>query len=166
MRPIGSPKRRRGPRDETQGDHGVTLLTDLIVWNEDRLLAQVLSLAETNGYFRFVPETPEAWRATLRGLSGSLLQAYRSDPSPPSLTADDVGSDDGLSAFGVVEARKRRREGMPLGIFLGLVKFFRQAYFDLVRSAGLPPEEEERHLRYIERFFDRNEVAVSVSWTA
>ena len=144
----------------------MTLLTDLIVRNEDRLLGQVLSLAEANGYFRFVPGTPEAWRATLRGLSGSLLQALRSDPSPPSLTADDVGRDDGLSAFGVVEARMRRREGMPLGIFFGLVKFFRQAYFDLVRSAGLPREVEEGHLRYIERFFDRNEVAVCVSWTA
>ncbi len=144
----------------------MTQLTDLIVRNEDRLLAQVLSLAEANGYFRFVPGTPEAWRATLRGLSGSLLQAFRSDPSPPSLTAGDVGRDDGLSAFGVVEARKRRREGMPLGIFFGLVKFFREAYFDMVRSAGLPREEEEGHLRYIERFFDRNEVAVCVSWTA
>ena len=92
----------------------------------------------------------------------------RSAPIPPlpSLTADDVGRDDGLSAFGVVEARKRRREGMPLGIFLGLVKFFRQAYLDLVRTAGLPREEEEGRLRYIERFFDRNEVAACVSWTS
>jgi two-component system NtrC family sensor kinase len=144
----------------------VTLLTDLIVRNEDPLLAQVLSLAEANGYFRFVPGTPEEWRAALRGLSGSLLQAFRSDPSPPSLTADDIGREDGLSAFGVVEARKRRREGMPLEIFLGLVKFFRQAYLDLVRNAGLPREEEKAQLRYIERFFDRNEVAVCVSWTS
>ena len=144
----------------------MTLLTDLIVRNEDPLLAQVLSLAEANGYFRFVPGTPEEWRAALRGLSGSLLQGFRSDPSPPSLTADDVGREDGLSAFGVVEARKRRREGMPFGIFLGLVKLFRQAYIDLVRAAGLPREEEEGHLRYIERFFDRNEVAVCVSWTS
>jgi len=144
----------------------MTPLTDLITRNEDRLLGQILCLAEANGYFRFVPGTPEEWRATLRGLSGSLLQAFRSDSSPPSLTADDVGRDDGLSAFGVVEARKRRREGMPLGIFLGLVKFFRQAYLDLVRTAGLQREEEERLLRYIERFFDRNEVASCVSWTA
>ena len=144
----------------------MTPLTDLIVRNEDRLLGQVLSLAEANGYFRFVPGTPEAWRATIRGLSGSLLQAFRSDPSPPSLTADDVGRDDGLCAFGVVEARKRRRDRMPLGIFLGLVKFSRQAYLDLVRSAGLPREEEEGHLRYVERFFDRNEIAACVSWTS
>ncbi|MGB7631602.1 MAG: hypothetical protein WBM29_11070, partial [Candidatus Deferrimicrobium sp.] len=82
----------------------MTPLTDLIVRNEDRLLGQVLSFAEANGYFRFVPGTPEAWRATLRGLSGSLLQALHSDPSPPSLTADDVSRDDGISAFGVVEA--------------------------------------------------------------
>jgi two-component system NtrC family sensor kinase len=144
----------------------LTPLTDLIVRNEDRLLGQVLSFAEANGYFRFVPGTPEAWRATLRGLSGSLLQALHSDPSPPSLTADDVSRDDGISAFGVVEARKRRRERMPLGIFLGLVKCFRLAYLDLVRTSGLPREEEEGNLRYIERFFDRNEVAVCVSWTS
>jgi two-component system NtrC family sensor kinase len=144
----------------------VTQLTDLIVRNEDRLLAQILSHAETNGYFRFVPGTPEEWRAALRGLSGSLLQAFRSDPSPPTLTAADVGRDDGLSAFGVVEARKRRLAGMPLGIFVGLLTFFREAYLDLVRSAELPKEEEERSLRYIERFFDRNEIASCVSWTA
>ena len=144
----------------------MTPLTDLIARNEDRLLAQVLSLAEANGYSRFVPGTPEGWRAALRGLSGSLRQAIRSDPSPPSLTAETIDRNDGLSAFGVAEARKRRREGMPLGIFLGLVKFFRQAYLDLVRTAGLPREEEEGFLRYIERFFDRNEVASCVSWTA
>src|SRR5512143_2023807 len=142
MRPIGSLKQRRGPRDETQGDQDVTTLTDLFARNEDRLLAQVLSLTEANGYFRIVPGTPETWRATLRVLSGSLLQAHRSDPSPPSLTADDVGRDDGLSAYGAVEASKRRREGMPLGIFFGLIKCFRQAYIDLVRSSGLPREEE------------------------
>jgi two-component system NtrC family sensor kinase len=144
----------------------MTPLTDLIARNEDRLLAQVLSLAEANGYFRFVPGTPEEWRAALRGLSGSLLQAFRSDPSPPSLTAADVGRDEGLSAFGVAEARKRRCEGMPLGIFLGLVKFFRQAFLELIRTAGLPREEEEGLLRYVERFFDRNEIASCVSWTA
>ncbi|MFA6147609.1 MAG: ATP-binding protein [bacterium] len=141
------------------------MLTDLIVRNEDRLLGQVLSLAEANGYIRFVPGTPEAWRATLRGLSGSLLQAFRTDPSPPALSADNIGRDDGLSAFGVVEARKRRRDGMPPGIFFGLVKCFRHAYLDLVRTAGLPREEEDGHFRYIERFFDRNEVAICVSWT-
>ncbi len=144
----------------------MTPLTDLIARNEDRLLERILSLAEASGYFRFVPGTPEEWRAALRGLSGSLLQAYRADSSPPSLTAEDVGRNDGLSAFGVAEARKRRREGMPLGIFLGLVKFFRQEYLDLVRTAGLPREEEEGLLRYVERFFDRNEIASSVSWTA
>jgi len=144
----------------------MSTFTETIVRGEDLLLERILSLAEANGYFRFVPGAPEAWRATLRGLSGSLLQAYRSDPSPPSLTADDVGRENGFCAFGVVEARKHRREGMPPGIFLGLVKFFRLAYLDLVRSAGLPREKEEGHLRYIERFFDRNEVAVCVSWTA
>jgi two-component system NtrC family sensor kinase len=144
----------------------VTLLIDLIVRNEDRLLGDILSLAEANGYLRFVTGTPAGWRATVRGLSGSLLQALRSDPSPPALAADDAGGDDGMSAFGVLEARKRRLEGMPLGIFLGLVKLFRHAYLDLVRSARLPPEEEERSRRYVERFFDRNEVACCVSWTA
>jgi two-component system NtrC family sensor kinase len=143
----------------------VTALIDLVVRSEDLLLEKVLAEAEEEGYFRFAARDPEAWRPSVRGLSGSLVQACRRGAEPPLLTAEDVGRDDSLAAFSVAEARKRRLGGMPLGIFLGLLKVFRNAYAHVVRSAGLPPGEEARCLQYVAGFFDRNEVACAVSWT-
>ncbi len=158
------PPGTRGACEENGRGPGVTDFIELILRNEDRLLQRVLAGAGENGYFRFASQDPGAWLPTVRGLSGSLLQAFRGCTDPPPLTTEDVGRDDGLSAFGVAEARKRRLDGMPLGIFLGLVKVFRNTYTDLVRSAGLPREEEEGYRLFIERFFDRNEVASCVSW--
>jgi two-component system NtrC family sensor kinase len=145
----------------------VTKLTDLIARNEDRLVAGALALAGANGDSAIVPGAPEDWRAPLRELSGSMLEALRTDPPPLSLAAGDgIRREDGPSAFAVGEARKRLHEGMSLGVFLGLVKILRQASLDLVRTAGLPLDEKEEYLRHMEGFFDRSEVAACVSWTA
>jgi len=141
-------------------------LTDLAARNEDHLLARVLFLAEADGYIRFASATPEEWRAALRRLSGSMLEAFRSDPSLSSLSADDIGREDALPAPGVVEALKCMRPETPLGVFLGLIKSVRRAYLDVVRTARLTPEEEALFVRTLEQFFDRNEVALCVSWTA
>jgi signal transduction histidine kinase len=144
---------------------GVTPLVDLILRGEERILSAFLSHARDNGYFRFAAHDAEDWRPTVRGFSGSLVQSVRHSPSPAGLTADDVGRDDGLTAFGVVEARKHRLAGMPLGIFLGILKSLRHAFLEEVRSAGLSPEEEEPCAFRVNRFFDRNEIATSVAWT-
>src|SRR5512141_1309098 len=48
MRPIGSLKRPRGPRDEPQGDHGVTLPTDLIVHDSTELKKVAEELTRKN----------------------------------------------------------------------------------------------------------------------
>jgi len=143
----------------------VTGLIELILRGEERILSAFLAHAEANGYFRFAPHAVEGWQPTTRGFSGSLVQSLRHSPSPAELTAEDIGRDDGLSAFGVVEARKRRLAGMPLGIFLGILKVLRLSYLELAESGGLPREEEDRCRLYIERFFDRNEVASCVAWT-
>jgi two-component system NtrC family sensor kinase len=141
-----------------------THFTEVILRGEDRLLEQILGSAEANGYFRYAPRNPEAWRPVVRGVSGSIVQAFRNSGEPPPLTTEELGKDEGLTAFLVVEARKYRLAGMPLGIFLGLGKIFRLSYDALVRSERFPPEEEARYRLYVERFFDRNEIASCVSW--
>ncbi len=143
----------------------MTPLIDLILLGEERILSAFLSHARDNGYFRYAPHDAEAWRPVVRGFSGSLVQSLRHSPSPAGLTADDVGRDDGLCAFGVVEARKHRLAGMPLGIYLGILKSLRHAFLERVRAEGLPPEEAEACALRVDRFFDRNEIASGVAWT-
>jgi two-component system NtrC family sensor kinase len=141
-----------------------TPFIEVILRGEEQVLERILADAEVNGFLAFLPPDPEAWRPTVRGLSGSIVQAFRTSEEPPSLAADDLGKDDGLTAFLVVEARKLRLGGMPLGIFLGMAKLLRRAYVDRIRSSGFPPSEEARYRLCIERFFDRNEIASCVSW--
>jgi two-component system NtrC family sensor kinase len=138
--------------------------TEVILRGEEPILERVLDDAERNGYFAFIPRDPEGWRPMVRGLSGSLVQAFRTSDEPPSLEASELGREDGLAAFLVVEGRKHRLAGMPLGIFLGLAKLLRRAYADRIRSSGFPPGEEARYRHCIDRFFDRNEVASCAAW--
>jgi len=143
-----------------------TPFAEVILRGEDRLLEQILAYAEANGFLRFGPQGPEGWRPVVRGVSGSLLQAFRNSAEPPSLATDELESADGLAAFMVAEARRFRLAGMPLGIFLGLGKMLRQSYDDLVRSQGYADGEEASYRLYVERFFDRNEIASCVAWAA
>jgi two-component system NtrC family sensor kinase len=138
--------------------------TEAILRGEDRLLEQILAYAEANGFFRFTSRNPEAWRSAVRGVSGSIVQAFRNSGEPPPLTTEELGRNDALTAFVVVAARKYRIGGMPLAVFLGLGKIFRLSYDDFVRSERFPGDEEARYRLYIERFFDRNEIASCVSW--
>jgi signal transduction histidine kinase len=138
--------------------------TESLLRGEDRLLEQILAYAEANGFFRFTSRNPEAWRPAIRGVSGSIVQAFRNSGEPPPLTLEELEREDALTAFVVVEARKYRLAGMPLGVFLGLGKIFRLSYDDLVRSERFPGDDEARYRLYIERFFDRNEIASCVSW--
>ncbi len=141
-------------------------LTEVILRGEDKLLERILATAEAKGFFRFAPRNPEAWRPVVRGVSGSIVQAFRNSGEPPPLPTEEPGKDEGLTAFLMVEARKYRLAGMPLGIYLALGKIFRHSYEELVRSERLPRDEEDRCLLYIQRFFDRNEIASCVSWAA
>ncbi|MEW6719808.1 MAG: HAMP domain-containing sensor histidine kinase [Thermodesulfobacteriota bacterium] len=131
---------------------------------EDTLVERILADSHANGYARYLPGDPKVWRPTVRGVTGSIVQAYRTSAQPPPLDADEMGREDGLTAFLVVEARKHRIQGVPQGAFLGIVKLLRRAYADLLRSAGFSPEEEAGYRLLVERFFDRNEAAACVAW--
>jgi two-component system NtrC family sensor kinase len=137
---------------------------EVVLNGEQRLLERILADAEANGHFGSAPPDPEEWRPTVRGISGSIVQAFRCSEEPSSLSPEELGKDNGLTAFMVVEARKRRLAGMPLGSFLALAKLIRRAYVDGIRSSGFLPNDEGRYRLFVERFFDRNEVAVCVSW--
>ena len=106
----------------------------------------------------------EAWRASVAGLSAPLIGLLSERSAPPELSPDDDFSSDPLSAFGVLEARRHRERGVPLPMFLGLMKYYRQSYVDLVLEAGFPPADEEAYRQVVERFFDRVEVAFVTEW--
>lgn len=131
---------------------------EVVLDGEQEILERILADGEANGHLGPAPPDPEEWRPAVRGISGSIAQAFRASEEPSSLSSEEIGKDNGLTAFMVVEARKRRLAGMPLGTFLALTKLIRRAYVDRIRSSGYLPNDEGRHRLFIERFFDRVEI--------
>ena len=139
-------------------------LHDLVAERESWLVRRVIAYARERGYTKYTSTLEEAWRASIAGLSAPLIGLLSGSAAPLELSPDDDFSSDPLSAFGVLEARRHRERGVPLPMFLGLMKYYRQSYVDLVREAGFPPEDEAAYRRIVERFFDRVEVAFVTEW--
>jgi PAS domain S-box-containing protein len=139
-------------------------LDNLVRSNEDWLIERVLDYAKKHGYTPYTSTLVEAWRMAIRGTSESILADISCDGEIPGLAAEDTYTDDPVSAFGVLEARRHRERGIPLEMFLGLFKYIRQSYLDLVNGAEMSPEHQSWSTNFLGRSFDRIEIAFVGEW--
>lgn len=142
------------------------VLADLIDSSEDWLVGRVLEHAKRRDYTRYTSTLMEAWRASVVGLSEAIAGAARSSDGPPELGPDDDYSADPVAAFGILEAQKHRSRGITLAMFLGLMKYYRQAYVDLVAATPLSPADREGCRLLLDRCFDRIEIGFCEEWNA
>ncbi len=141
-------------------------LAELISSCEEWLMERILTYAKSLGYARYTSTLKEAWRLSISGLSSSLMDLLAKDAADLELGPDDDFVNDPAASFGVFEAKRHRERGINLGMFLGLMKYYREAYKDLVRSADADGGFKEYGLRVVERFFDRVEIGFCVEWAA
>lgn len=139
-------------------------LYDLIAGKENWLIKQVLHYAKEHNYTKYTSTLEEAWRMSIAGLSSSILSALRSSQEIPELAVDHDYSSDPIASFGILEAKRHRKRGVNFKMFLGLMKYYRQSYLDLVIGAGFGKDFEERCHLFIERVFDRIEIGFSSEW--
>jgi len=140
------------------------LFRNFITDNEDWLMESILEYAKDRGYAKYTSTLKEAWRLSISGLSESLLAAIQTDHPDLELAPEDDFTKDPAASFGIIEARRHRERGVSLGMFLGLMKYYRESYLNLVRHGQFEPGFEEYCLRIVERFFDRIEIAFCVEW--
>ena len=112
----------------------ITSFRDLIAGHEEWLMARILGYAQAQGYAQYTSTLQEAWRLSISGLSKALLAAIGENHTDLELNPDDKFVGDPMAEFGVLEARLHRERGVNLGMFLGLMKYYRQTYKDLVRE--------------------------------
>jgi signal transduction histidine kinase/ActR/RegA family two-component response regulator len=141
-------------------------LHDLIERSEDDLIARVLAYAQRFEFTRYTSTLAEAWRASISGLSEPLLRALEASDRVPELHPDEDYARDPVAAFGILEAQRHRTRGIGFGMFLGLMKYYRQSYLDLIDAAGFAPEDEKWALLYVRRVFDRVELGYCVEWNS
>lgn len=142
------------------------LLWDLISASEDWLLKRVVDYAREREYTKYTSTLEEAWRVSVAGVSSSLLEALQRGVETMELEPDEDYTRDPVARFGIEQARRHRRRGVTLAMFLGCMKYYRRAYVDLVREAGFDRSVEERYRRYINCFFDRVEIGFCTEWSS
>jgi PAS domain-containing protein len=140
-------------------------LADLFKYNEDWLMRRILEYAKRCGYTKYTSTLEEAWRLSISGLTASLAAGFESYTDLPELGPDEDYRSDPLAELGMVEARRHRERGVTIAMFLGLMKYYRQSYLDLMAEKLPPSADRDRQRLFVERCFDRIEVAFCQEWS-
>lgn len=133
--------------------------------HEEWLMLRMLDYAKKQGFTRYTSTLAEAWRMAVTGLSATLIEALATSPEPPELAADEDFTRDPMASFGILEARLHRHRGITLPMFLGMMKYCRQAYQDLAETAPFPESEKKTLRLYLDRMFDRIELGFCSEWS-
>lgn len=141
-------------------------LMDLVSRNEDWLLRRVVEYAKIHEYTRYTSTLIDAWRISINSLNSAITTVIETNDPIGQISLDTKFNETAIDKFSIQEVHKHRARGITLGMFLGLVKYYKRSYFDLVRDQDLDPESEAEYLSFLERFFDRFEVGYSVEWNS
>lgn len=139
-------------------------LADLIKHDEAALVSKVIDYAEKTGYSRYTPSDAGAWQTAIRGLSEGLIAALGPSAEIPELSPEMDLVNDRITRFGVEQAKKHRSRGVTLVMFLGLMKYFRQSYHDIIEDNHLPEQNYVKAHTFVERYFDRVELGFIAEW--
>lgn len=105
---------------------------ELIQSNQTFLIRRTLEYAKMHNYTKYTSTLEEAWRTSINGLSEALISVLKSCESIPELNVDEDYANDPVGSFGILEAQLHRKRGVTLEMFLGLMKYYRQSYLDLI----------------------------------
>lgn len=139
-------------------------IKEIIETHEDWLMERVLMYAKKQGYTAYTSTLKEAWRLSISGLSESLLEGLCHYTTAPEMGPEEDFGADPIARFGVIEAQRHKERGISLNMFLGLMKYYRQAYIDLVGHCLTDQVARQSCDLVINRMFDRMEIGFCVEW--
>jgi len=139
-------------------------LAELLPKSEDRLMSILHHYTIGTGYSKYSSTLEEAWRMSVSVLSNLLIKACMNLNESIELGPDIDYSQDPIAKFGIIEAQRHRERGIDIVMFLGLLKYYRQSYLDLVMEAEFEKLQYEKYRRFIDRFYDRIELGICGEW--
>ena len=133
--------------------------------HEEWLMEKILHYAKRQGYSAYTSTLKEAWRLSVSGLTNSIMEGIRQHRTIPEMTPEENLSCDPVAMFGIIEAQRHRERGVSLGMFLGLMKYYRQSYIDLLMINESLLEDRAACELFLNRIFDRIEIGFCVEWS-
>ncbi|KPA10905.1 PAS domain S-box [Candidatus Magnetomorum sp. HK-1] len=140
-------------------------LINLIQSHEEWLMEKILNYAIEREYSKYTSTLKEAWRLSISGLSKSFILGLETGRKDFELHPEEDYTKDPIAKFGIVEAIRHRERGIDIGMFLGLLKYYRKSYLDLIDTSTFSQEVLLQYRTIIERFFDRVELGFCSEWT-
>jgi len=107
-------------------------LQQLLQDNEKWLMERILSYAKLHNFTKYTSTLLEAWRMSIFGLTNSLCMSIRYGENEPQFTPDENYISDPITEFGRLEATRHHERGISISMFLGLLKYYRDTYIDLI----------------------------------
>jgi len=143
----------------------IETLHSLIEKREQWLVKRVFEYAKKRQFLKYNSTLEEAWRVSVVGLSNALINALHYFKVVPELGPDENYLKDPVATFAIIEAQRHRKRGVTLSMFLGLMKYYKQSYMDLISESELPEQQKGVCRLFIERCFDRIEIGFCTEWT-
>ena len=112
-------------------------LIRLITDSEDTLMDSILQCAIKHDYAQYTSTLAEAWRMSISGLSLAFIDAIKKTGEIPPVDPHITYTKNDVTAFAIHEAKMHRDRGIPSVMFIGLMKYYRQAYLDLIAKLGI-----------------------------
>lgn len=133
--------------------------------NEERIVTVLIDKAKQGEYTRYTSTRMDDWLVSVREITGGIIRMVEANDGPDILHVDENYENDESVAYGVKEAKLHRSRGVTLSMFLGLTKYYRQAFLTVLENViGLDEAEKKEALSKINLYFDRFEIGFCSEW--
>ncbi|CAE6933449.1 HD-GYP domain-containing protein [Vibrio sp. B1FLJ16] len=132
----------------------------LITASTDLLTEQVIHLGSKYGYIAYTTNTTAAWRESIVGVSDgliALLSVGDIRELDPNLRMELNDWDEDIIGYFRDRAIVHHRRAIELYMYMGLLKYYREAYLDLIKSLDATTEDREWLTTVINGYFNRGE---------
>lgn len=139
-------------------------LREMVAGNESWLTDRIIDLAKALGFTPYTSTLRQAWQASVCGLSAPIVTVLENASLLGPIHVEGADNMDFSLIYGIETAQRHRARGVSLGMFIGLMKGYREVYLELGAQTGLAPDTLARYRQLINGFFDRVEIGVCSEW--
>ncbi|WP_048817758.1 PAS domain-containing hybrid sensor histidine kinase/response regulator [Desulforamulus hydrothermalis] len=138
-------------------------IIQLLTQNEDKIVASLIDYAKAGDFTRFNSTRRENWRISVQEIIKCLTD-YFDNCATETVRVAETASEHPAVQLGIKSARTHRAMGITLAMFLGLFKYYRRSYLDVVNESNLSKEEKAQAGEALNIFFDRFEISFCSEW--
>jgi signal transduction histidine kinase len=135
-------------------------LIDLLKENDGCLLVKLIDYAIKSGFSTYSSTLVGLWRTTVAELSDTIIQLLKEAPGLPRIMVTHTFANEPLLQYVTSEATKHCLRGIDMNMFIGVFKYCRRAYIEIINEANFDLQYHVFCQSSINDVFDKMELAI------